>query len=393
VSRNAFASACNYATVGEVRSDSELVAASLAGDRRAFGLLIDRHRGRAALVARGLLPTREDAEDVVQEALLQAYLGLERLRDHDAFGAWLCGIAVNLARMRLRGARLAAPLDPGGRSAPATLDDDGSPEQVLEQLDSLAAVRAALEPLPPAERDAVLMHYVDGLAPQEIAALLGERAGTVRVRLHRARARLRRLLSPTRRELEPMIEVTIDDVVVRVLAETADEETPRLANERLRVVLLQEKRGDRVLPIWVGPPEGDALALHLGGESMPRPMTADLMARLVEAAGASIERVVVNSLREKTFYATIEVAGAGGTTELDARPSDALNLALRVGAPIFVQREVMDASGIASTGYEERLTGLEEEWRREQGEQAEPGEWRSLSPDFVKTLYPVPGRK
>jgi RNA polymerase sigma factor (sigma-70 family) len=324
----------------------------------------------------------------VQEALLQAYLGLERLRDPAAFGSWLCGIAANLARMRLRANRQpAVSLDAGGRVLP-----DSFESAVVEELDSLRKLRAALEPLPPLERDAILMRYVDGLTAQEIAALLGERAGTVRVRLHRARARLRRRLSTMRKELEPMVEVTVDDVVVRVLTDTPEGET-RLANERVRVVLLKEKGGDRVLPIWVGPPEGDALALQLGGESMPRPMTADLMARLVEASGTRIDRVAVNTLREKTFYATVSLRTREGTAEVDARPSDALNLAVRVGAPIFVDREVMDQSGIAAADAEERMVALEREWLEGQGEPEEAGEWQSLSPEFVKSLHPEPRSK
>jgi RNA polymerase sigma factor (sigma-70 family) len=375
-------------SVQRVRADAELVAASLAGDRSSFGLLIDRHRPRVAAIARAMLPTREDADDVAQEAMLQAYLGLGRLRDPSAFGAWFCGIAANLARMRLRARRDApASADAGGRAVPESFE-----VSLVDELDSLRKLRAALEPLPPTERDAVLMHYVDGLTAQEIATLLGERAGTVRVRLHRARERLRRRLSPTRRELEPMVEVTVDDVVVRVLKD-APEGEPRLANERVRVVLLKEKEGDRVLPIWVGPPEGDALALQLGGESMPRPLTPDLMARLVEATGARIERVVVSSLREQTFYASVGVRTRDGVAEVDARPSDALNLAVRVGAPILVDPEVMDASGIAAADAGERMRALEGEWLESEETVDEPAEWRSLSPDFVKALYPAPGRK
>lgn len=373
------------------RADGELVAACRGGDRAAFGVLIDRHRPRVAGLVRRMLRDREEAEDITQEAFLAAFLGLERLREPDRFSSWVCGIAVNLARMRLRQARdRVAGL--GADWARASVELEPSPEQVLEELESLAAVRAALAPLPEREREAVLMYYVEGLTAEEIAAVLGERAGTVRVRLHRARANLRRRLSPTRKELDPMIEVIVDDVVVRVLTEVPDGET-RLANERLRVVLLKEREGDRVLPIWVGPPEGDALALQLGGESMPRPMTADLMARLIETAGARIERVAVNSLRDKTFYATISVRTAEGTTEVDARPSDALNLAVRVGAPIFVEREVMEQSGIAAAEAEERMVALEREWSEGEGEPAEPAEWRSLSPEFVKALYPGPGRK
>jgi RNA polymerase sigma factor (sigma-70 family) len=374
--------------VSGVRTDRELVHASLDGDRSAFGALIDRHRLRAVTIAHGLLRNRDDADDVVQEAVLQAYLGLGRLRDADAFGAWLGGITVNLARMRLRARRDVAPsLDDGGRVVPESFE-----ASVLDELDSLRKLGAALEPLPASERDAVLMHYVDGLTAQEIAALLGERAGTVRVRLHRARERLRQRLSPTRRELEPMVEVTVDDVVVRVLKDVPEGET-RLANERLRVVLLKEEEGDRVLPIWVGPPEGDALALQLGGESMPRPMTADLMARLIEATGARIERVVVSSLREKTFYASVGVRTRDGITEVDARPSDALNLAVRVGAPIYVDPELMEGSGIASADASERMVALESEWLKGEDLPEEPTEWRSVSPEFVKALYPALGRK
>ncbi|HET7856353.1 MAG TPA: bifunctional nuclease family protein, partial [Gaiellaceae bacterium] len=133
----------------------------------------------------------------------------------------------------------------------------------------------------------------------------------------------------------------------------------------------------------IGRPEGDALALELGGEATPRPMTADLMAKLLEAAGARVESVGVNSLREDTFYGTIVLLTASGKQEVDARPSDALNLAARVKAPILVDEAVM----------EHAFTGdLEEKVREEQerrGLEPEEGEWRSLSPEMVKALYPA----
>ncbi|CAN5776269.1 hypothetical protein BH20ACT14_BH20ACT14_10020 [soil metagenome] len=80
--------------------DDELVTAALAGDTAAFAALAERHRARVEAVVARMVP--EDAEDLVQEALLRAYLGLSQLRDPARFGAWLCGIAVNLAKMRLR---------------------------------------------------------------------------------------------------------------------------------------------------------------------------------------------------------------------------------------------------------------------------------------------------
>src|SRR5919204_6391381 len=92
-------------------ADELLVAEALAGDRAAFARLVDRHRPRAHALARRLLGDAAEAEDVVQEAVLRSYLALGDLREPPRFGAWLCGIALNLARMRLRGARRLEPLD------------------------------------------------------------------------------------------------------------------------------------------------------------------------------------------------------------------------------------------------------------------------------------------
>ena len=189
-----------------------------------------------------------------------------------------------------------------------------------------------------------------------------------------------------------MIEVTLDDVVVRVLTDDGGDGM-RLADERLRVVVLKERDGRRVLPIWVGAAEGDALALELGGESMPRPLTADLMAQLVTATGARVERVVISSLRERTFYATVALAVDGRREELDARPSDALNLAARVAAPIFVRTEVMEEAGIDVAERDDRMHALEQEWLAHGEEPAAASEWRPLTPELVKALYPGPAAK
>jgi RNA polymerase sigma factor (sigma-70 family) len=352
------------------QTDSELVAAARGGDRLAFEVLLDRHDRVVRAVVRRLLG-EDEGEDVVQEAFLQAYLGLDRLRQPARFGSWLCAIAVNLAKMRLRSRRAVLSASTDG---PAGID--------LETVEVSELVHAALEVLPAPEREALLLTYVDGLTSLEVASLTGERPGTVRVRLHRARGRMRELLRPLKEVT--VVEVTLEDVVVRVGEGNGE---PRPAGESRRIVLLKEKGGERVLPIWIGEPEAAALALELGGEAMPRPMTADLMAKLIGAAGASVERVTVNSLREETFYATIALETGAGSQEVDARPSDALNLAVRVGAPIFVDDAVMDH---AFTGdLEEKVR--EEEARR--GIEPEPGEWRSFSPEMVKALYPPPPKQ
>ena len=366
--------------------DSTLVGEALDGDAAAFGALVERHRARAEAVARRVLGNPDEAQDVVQESLLVAHRDLRRLRDPDRFAAWLNAIAANLARMRLRARRTGWTTVEELRGGVSSAEPE--PDELLETLERATLVHSELDALPAGQRDVARLYYLDGLSAAEIAALRGESQGSVRVRLHRARNRLRdRLapLAPTTKE-DPMVEVELQDVLVRVLVEDAAAEAPRLANRNLRVVLLKEKAAERVLPIWIGAFEGDALALRLGGGEMPRPMTADLMARLVEATGSRVERVAITRLEEKTFHALVSLALDGRREELDARPSDAINLAVRVGAPILVTEEVMAEAGLPPGGLDEELACKFE------SDEEGPAEWRSLSADLVKSLWPTPPR-
>lgn len=102
------------------------------------------------------------------------------------------------------------------------------------------------------------------------------------------------------------------------------------------VVVLEEKGGDRALPIWIGRPEAEAIAAHLNGVKRERPMTHDLAASLVAVLGGLLRRVQVTRVLEGTFYAELHLTKAGQPVIVDARPSDAIALALRLEAPIFV---------------------------------------------------------
>lgn len=110
------------------------------------------------------------------------------------------------------------------------------------------------------------------------------------------------------------------------------------------VVLLKDEREELTLPIWVGLLEATSMATELEGVKMARPMTHDLLKRIVEEVGASVSRIIVTDLRENTFYAEIELMVGDRRHSLDARPSDAISLALRTGCPIFVSRDVIAAS-------------------------------------------------
>ena len=108
------------------------------------------------------------------------------------------------------------------------------------------------------------------------------------------------------------------------------------------IVLLRNKEGEKVLPIWVGIFEANAIALQIENISTPRPMTHDLLRNIIQDLKASVQKIVVCDLQGNTFYALIYLSLDGNTVAIDARPSDAIALALRTRAPIFVEDVVVD---------------------------------------------------
>jgi len=130
-----------------------------------------------------------------------------------------------------------------------------------------------------------------------------------------------------------MIEVTIDSVRVSLMS-----------NHRL--VVLREMAADRYLPIWIGPSEADAITIGLQDVEVSRPLTHDLLRSAIEQLGARVSHIVVNDLRSDTFYAVVVLDVNGRGLEIDSRPSDAIALAVRVQAPIFIEERVMDLAAI-----------------------------------------------
>ena len=113
------------------------------------------------------------------------------------------------------------------------------------------------------------------------------------------------------------------------------------------IVILKDLASDVVLPIWVGLYEANAIALEIEKTTTPRPMTHDLARNLIHGLNASVEKVVVNELRNDTFYAVIWLRQDGETVTLDARPSDAIALALRCDCPIYVSEDVLRVAKLA----------------------------------------------
>jgi bifunctional DNase/RNase len=130
-----------------------------------------------------------------------------------------------------------------------------------------------------------------------------------------------------------MIKVTIDSVRASLLSQH-------------RVVVLKEEEIERYLAIWIGPYEADAITIKLQGVEVARPLTHDLVQQTIDKLGAQVSHVLVNDLHDDTFFARIVMDRDGERIELDSRPSDAIALAVRVQAPVFVSESVMERAGV-----------------------------------------------
>ncbi len=338
-------------------SDESLVRVALAGDRDAFARLVERHLPVLLAVCRRVSNDPGLAEDAAQESVLRAMLSLDRLRDGARFGPWLVGIGLNRARQlarRQRRAELLAGALLGGIQVSCVSDD---PALAVEQFELEAAIREAIATLPEGQQRAVQAFYFAGLSYKESAEALGTRTGSIKARLHKARKALRDRLGPTLKEAAAMARNGSEQVEVRVRDVRRRQKD---AENDYHVLILEEVGGERHLPIWVGQSEGTAIAIHLQEVETPRPLTFSLMARLLNKSGAKVERVRIERLVGETFYATVDLRLGQDRTSVDARPSDAIALALVEGVPILVDAAVFVTS---EANAEARAT--EDKWHGE----------------------------
>ena len=128
------------------------------------------------------------------------------------------------------------------------------------------------------------------------------------------------------------------------------------------IVILKDMDDKRVLPIWIGLFEANAIALELEKISTPRPMTHDLIKDIITGLNATVTKIVVNDLKNNTFYAVIHLSLDGNNIVVDSRPSDAIALALRIGAPIYVSAEVVNKAKSIDMSKESEETDQLKEW-------------------------------
>jgi uncharacterized protein len=176
----------------------------------------------------------------------------------------------------------------------------------------------------------------------------------------------------------PLVEMGVESVRVHMLSSR-------------HVVILKETDRDRYLPIWIGQWEASAIAMKLQGLTPERPLTHDLFVAALEAVGARVDRVVVVEMAEETYHARLILASGDQTVEVDARPSDALALAVRTGARIFATVALMDLAGLGegSPGLTDEASDGDEPLETLTGGAVDPR--LEMFRDFVNSLDTDPG--
>jgi RNA polymerase sigma-70 factor (ECF subfamily) len=296
-------------------------------------------------------------DDIVQEAFLQAFAGLDRLRDPDRFGAWLAGIIRNVSRAVTRQAPLMLLADWPEGLHPASAQ--GLPS--AEDLDRAEALRAAVADLPGGQRRAVELYYYADLPAGQIAGS----PGAAKASLHRARRRLREHIAAHRPDLIPAVPRRITMTTVRIA-----HAGPHFDGHAKRIlVVLADGPGHRAMGLWLPARHGRALWQVLDrpcsdsepplppkrhappGDLPVREFTPeDLASRLLGAAGAAVTGVDIDELGPGVLAAQIEVVGPAGTRQVTAPPGSALALAAALEVPVRVADALMDKLAVPVTG-------------------------------------------
>ena len=165
-----------------------------------------------------------------------------------------------------------------------------------------------------------------------------------------------------------MLEMTIESIRVSLM-------------NYQRVVILKQKDADRYPPIWIGPAEADAIAVRLQDVNVPRPLTHDLLRSVIDQLGAQISSIVVNDLANDTYYARIMLTVGEKSIEIDARPSDAIALAVRAHVPIYADESVLEKAGVRISDEDAAAEGGERAPVKE-----EELERMSAFRDFIESL-------
>lgn len=328
--------------------DGDLVRLARDGDPAAFQLLVERHLPMARARAARLCRQPDEVDDAVQDAFLQAFIALDRLRDPGRFAGWLGGIVTNVCRAQRRHPPLTLLGDWPENLHPASAH--GLPS--AEDLDRADALGRAVAGLPPGQRQAVTLFYY---ADQPASQIPGT-PGAAKASLHKARLQLRAYITAHRPDLIPDTSRRTPMTSVRIAH--ADPWPGRRPDGGMTIshvlVVLADDAGHRALPVrlagrdaafWrlLAPPDNR-------DEEEPEESAEETTGQLLQAAGIRVTAVTVTGLGPGVTAARIEFGTPGGTRQITARLADGLALAVITSAPLAVDGPVLDRLAEPVTG-------------------------------------------
>jgi len=328
--------------------DGDLVRLARDGDPAAFRLLVERHLPMARARAARLCPRPDDADDAVQDAFLQAFIALDRLRDPDRFAGWLGGIVANVCRAQRHRPPLTLLGDWPENLHPASAG--GLPS--AEDLDRADVLGRAVAGLPPGQRQAVTLFYYAGQPASQIAST----PGAAKASLHKARRRLREYITAHRPDLIPAVPRRSPMTAVRIAH--ADPWPGRRPDGGMSVsqvlVVLADDAGHRALPVRLSGLDGGFWRLLARPEDrddvLPEDHAEEMTGRLLNAAGITVTAVTVTELGPGVTAARVGIGVPGGTRQVTTRLGDGLAIAVITGAPLAVDGPVMDRLAEPVTG-------------------------------------------
>ncbi|GHO96552.1 hypothetical protein KSF_066000 [Reticulibacter mediterranei] len=349
----------------EEETDAQLVSRARADDTDAFRSLLERYQPMAFHLARRIVGKEEVAHELVQEALLQAYLSLDHLRDDARFKSWLYGIVLNLCRSwRRLHPTSELSLDSQATLFEHPLSDD--PQEIAEQRELEQAVRSAIGILTPNNYAVAFLFYYKDMSMQEIANRLSLSIPAVKNRLHKARQQLQVHLqtryadlvvsrqSPRRRKT--MLRLHFCKIVQR----------HQNLSESTYLLLLDEKQQNAWMP-FVSDRETriPPMSLPTSQETTDvEPATSEVLVQMIHALEGKVEEMSVEELYEDLLYARVTLRGQLGRQIVKAKLDDALHLAIREQPAIFIAETVFAHQAIALADYgqtqEEQLATIEQ---------------------------------
>lgn len=350
----------------EEETDAQLVTRARADDTDAFRSLIERYQLMAFHLALRMIGKEEVAHELVQEALLQAYLSLDHLRDDARFKSWLYGIVLNLCRnwRRLHPASELS-LDSQAPSFEHPLSDD--PQQIAEQRELEQAVRSAISILTPNNQVVAFLFYYEDMSMQEIANRLSISLSAVKNRLHKARQQIQAHLQTCHADLvvsrqrsrrrKTMLPLHLFKVVQR----------QQDFYESTYLLFLDEKWQNAWAPFvtdWKMQTFHMSLPIVAQAATDVEPETSEVLVQMIHALEGRVEEIRIEELYEDLLYARVTLHGQLGRQTVKASLDDALRLAIRERPEVFIDETVFENQAITLADHgqtqQEQLATIEQ---------------------------------